>query len=126
MNRSGFTLVEVIVAMMLLGVTIVGMQLVTVAMLRNQTSAHVRLTASQLAEDRLDRVRLEPNYGALSNYQLTEDTVPGFPGFRRVTEVRTSRDSTARGIVDYREITVRVMSPSLPAPIVRSLIIGAP
>ena len=126
MNRSGFTLVEVIIAMMLLGVTIVGMQLVTVAMLRNQTSAHVRLTASQLAEDRLDRVRLEPNYGSLPNYQLTEDTVPGFPGFRRVTEVRSSRDSTARGIVDYREVTVRVTSPSLPAPIVRSLIIGAP
>lgn len=125
-TRDGFTLLEVVVALVLLSITVMGMQLVTVTMLRNQTSAHARLTGAQLAEDRIDRVRLEPDYAALPGYALTEDTVAGFPGFRRVTEVRTNRDSTARGIVDYREITVRVTGAGLPTPIVRSLIIGAP
>jgi len=125
-SRNGFTLLEVIVALMLLSTTVMGMQLVTVTMLRNQTRAHARLTASQLAEDRLDRVRLEPDYTALAGYALTEDTVAGFRGFRRITEVRSRRDSTALGIIDYREITVRVTGQGLTTPVVRSLVIGAP
>lgn len=125
-NRNGFSLLEVIVALMLLGTTVMGMQLVTVTMLRNQRTAHARLTAAQLADDRMDRVRLEPDYAALPGYALVEDTVTGFPLYRRQTEVRTRRDSTARGIVDYREVTVRVSGRALPVPVVRSLIIGAP
>ena len=124
--QNGFTLVEVIVALMLLTTTVMGMQLMTTQMLRRMTTSQIQLSASQLAEDRLDRIRLEPNYANLPTYAGTESAIIGFPNYTRITTVVQQRDSTSTGITDFRRITVEVSAPALSPSIKRTLVIGAP
>ncbi len=50
--RTGFSMVEVIIALVLLGVAVLGLQLVAATMVRQTALSQVRLTAAQLAEDR--------------------------------------------------------------------------
>lgn len=125
-RRDGFTLVEVVVALMLLTTAVMGMQLMTAQMLRRMTVAQVQLSASQLAEDRLDQIRLEPNYANIPTYAGTENTIAGFPSYTRITTILQQRDSTEAGITDFRRITVEVRAPALTPSVRRTLVIGAP
>lgn len=124
--REGFTMVEVIVALLLMSVAILGLQLVAASMLRQTSASQVRLTASQLAEDRVDLIKLEPVYANLSNYAVVETDITGFPNYTRRTTLLARRDSTSNGITDYKRITVAVTAPGLATPIIRNLTIGAP
>lgn len=125
-TRDGFTLVEVIIAILLLAMGVLGLQLVAATMVRNTSLSQTRLSAAQLAEDRIDVIKLEPMYANIAGYAATETTLPGFPNFRRVTTVDEEYDSTAAGITDYKRITVAVSAPGLTTPILRVITIGAP
>jgi type IV pilus modification protein PilV len=124
--RHGFSLIEVIVALLVLSVGVLGMQLVAATMVRQLSVGQVQMSAAQLAEDRMDLIRLEPSYANLPSYVATEANLPGFTGFSRSTAVVHVRDSTAAGITDYRRVTVRVMAPGLTTPITRTLTVAAP
>jgi prepilin-type N-terminal cleavage/methylation domain-containing protein len=124
--RSGFSLVEVIVALMLLVVAVTGMEQAAVNMFRRNSASQVKLSASQLAEDRIDLIKLEPIYANLPSYAASETAIPGFPSFERTTVVVQRRDSTFRGVRDYRVVTVRVAAPGLSQPVIRVHSIGAP
>ena len=124
-NRAGFSLVEVTVALVLLSVSVLGLQLMTGQALHRMRSSHVSLTAAQLAEDKMDAIRLEPVYANLPSYAGVENPV-GFPGYQRTTTIVQRRDSTAQGVTDYRTITVAVTGPQLRVPVKRTLIVGAP
>jgi prepilin-type N-terminal cleavage/methylation domain-containing protein len=124
--RCGFTLVEVIMALMLLSVSMLGMQMIGVTMLRRTTTSQVRLSATQLAEDRVDVIKLEPVYANVDSYAATETALPGFPGYTRTTSVNGRRDSTATGIIDYKRVTVSVTATGLTMPVSRNITIAAP
>ena len=124
-NQSGFSLVEVMMALVLLSVTVMGMQLMTAQALQRMRGSNVSLTAAQLAEDKIDAVRLEPIYANVPSYSGI-DTPAGFAGYERTTTVRQVRDSTAQGVTDYRIVTVSVTGPQLRVPVKRTLVIGAP
>lgn len=124
--RAGFTLVEVVMALMLLSVAMLGMQMIGLTMLRRTTTSQVRLSATQLAEDRIDMIKLEPVYANVDSYARTESTITGFPGFTRVTAVNARRDSTATGITDYKRVTVTVSGPGLEFPVSRNVTVAAP
>lgn len=125
-ERAGFTMVEVVVALMLMSIAVLGLQLVAAGMLRQTSASQIRLTAAQLAEDRIDLIKLEPIYANLSNYVATETNITGFPKFTRETVLTARRDSTAAGVTDYKRITVSVTAPGLTTPIVRNITVGAP
>lgn len=124
-NRSGFTLIEVILALTIL--------LVVMMMLANTTgkTVHTAATSSnqeaaiQLAMDRVDQVRADPNYAGLdSAYAKTETSFPTLSGFTRVTSiVRTGGPGTPN---DYKKVTVTVSGPGLLAPVVRTVTVAAP
>ena len=124
--QRGFTLVEVVMALLLMSIAVLGLQLVAATMLRQTTLSQVRLSAAQLAEDRIDLIRLEPMYANLTTYGATETSITGFPNFQRVTTITARRDSTAAGVTDYKRVTVAVSAPSMPQPVVRAITIGAP
>jgi type IV pilus modification protein PilV len=126
MKRDGFTLVEVLVALLLLAVCVLGIQLLAAGMLSRMAKGNVQITAVQLAEDRIDRIRLEPNYTVLDTFAVTENTLAGFPNYQRITTVVRDVDTTATGIIDFRRVTVQVLGVGLPAPVFRTLVIGAP
>jgi hypothetical protein len=95
-------------------------------MFRRTTTAQQQITAAQLAEDRIDLIKLEPLYANLPSYVAPESTIPGYPDFRRTTAVVQKRDSTARGIRDYHVVTVQVMAPGRADPVVGVHSAGAP
>lgn len=125
-NQNGFTMVEVVVSLLLLSVSVLGLQLVAATMVRQTSQSQVRLSAAQLAEDRIDLIRLEPVYNNINNYAASENSIPGFPNFTRQTVVNVRRDSTAAGITDYKRVSVTVRAPGLIAPVIRTITIGAP
>ncbi|HJQ64839.1 MAG TPA: prepilin-type N-terminal cleavage/methylation domain-containing protein [Gemmatimonadales bacterium] len=122
-NRSGFTLIEVILALTIL--------LVVMMMLANTTgkTVHTAATGSnqeaaiQLAMDRVEQVRGDPNYAGLDTaYVRTETTFPTLSGFTRVTAITR----TTSGNNDYKKVTVTVTGPGLLAPVVRTVTVAAP
>ncbi len=122
-NRSGFTLIEVILALSIL--------LVVMMMLANTTGKTVHTTATssnqqaaiQLAMDRVEQVRTDPNYAGLdSAYARTETSFPTLSGFTRVTSIVR----TTSGNNDFKKVTVTVTGPGLLSPVVRTVTVAAP
>lgn len=122
-NRRGFTLIEVILALTIL--------LVVMMMLANTTGKTVHTAATsanqeaaiQLAMDRVEQVRADPNYAGLDTaYAKTETVFPTLSGFRRVTAITR----TTSGNNDYKRITVTVTGPGLLVPVVRTVTVAAP
>jgi prepilin-type N-terminal cleavage/methylation domain-containing protein len=125
-QQRGFSLIEVVVAMLILTTAILGSQAVSAKMLRLLGTSTVKSGAIQLAEDRIGMIRLDPRYTTLNTYAATESSLTGWPGFTRITTVKAVRDSIAAGVTDYKQISVKVTAPGIPAGVVRSITIGAP
>lgn len=121
-TRGGFTLVEITLAL-----TILLVVLVTLVTLTGKT-VHVTAVSDreqamiQLATDRTDAVRADPDYFGLdTTYAKTETSFPTLPGFKRVTTVvRTTSNNH-----DYKKITVTVTGPGM-SPIVRTVTVANP
>ena len=133
-DRRGFTLVEVVVSLILLAAGIMTVQLAVVRMAHQVNSDTRTLTAVQLAGDRLELIRADPQYTNLAstydNSPSGEANVGGNTGLTRVTRVVAHRDSTrdVNGvhITDYTQITVTVTGTGLPVPVSRTVTVGSP
>ena len=126
-NRDGFTIVEVLLALVLLSFVVMGFQAATAEIIHFAAQSDRVTVAAQLAEDRLDLIRLDPVYeGLAGRYAGTENTLDGFPGLVRTTRIvrRTARQSY--GVLDYCSITVSVDGSGLSAPVARTAVIAAP
>lgn len=122
---AGFTLLEVMIALVILGFVILGAQAsMTSMMVRNVNWQEVRGRATQLAVDRLHAVQSDPNYATLATrYAATESSIPGATGFTRTTRFKATRfpDGT-----EYQTVTVIVTAPRLPRPVSRTTVIASP
>ncbi len=119
-SRSGFTLIEVLVAMALLGFAMLGAQaVVTDRLARNVGRVDYRVTARQLVEDRLQQVQTEPRYNDLvALFHGNESVIPTADGFTRRTIVDRR--------VDLTVVTVRVISPTLADTLAGTAVVGMP
>ncbi len=59
-KENGFTLLEVLIAMVILAIGLLGMAQLQVLSLRNNTSAYQRSIASWMAHDMIERIRSNP------------------------------------------------------------------
>ncbi len=127
-NREGFTLVEVVVAVVLLAVVVLGLQGTTGKFTRLVQDSGQRTVGIRLAEDQVELVRADPVYAELeARYEGTETDVDGNEGLDRVTSIRQVVDSLdTGGVVSYKIITVTVEGQGLEAPIKRTVIVAAP
>jgi prepilin-type N-terminal cleavage/methylation domain-containing protein len=126
-RRAGFTLLEVLVALSILGGALLGMASFMARFTRTASTSRVEMTANDLAIDRIEgTVRAQPTYVALDSLQRTEPTIAGaqFAGFARSTKVRRvigkSPDS-----VDYKIITVVVTHPRMMRSVKKTVFVGA-
>ncbi len=74
-KKTGFTLIEVLIAMLIMSLGLLGLAALQAIGLRNNQSAYHRSQATQLAYDMADRIRAnvaEANNGAASTY-ITQD-----------------------------------------------------
>jgi prepilin-type N-terminal cleavage/methylation domain-containing protein len=123
-RERGFTLIEVILALSILLVVMMMLASTTGRALHTAATTQSQQTAIQLAMDKIDQVRNDPNYDGLeSAYAKTDTTFTGLPGFRRVTSiVRTGGQGQP---TDYKRISVVVSGPGI-TPVSRSVTVAAP
>ncbi len=122
--RAGFTLVEVAIALSLLGIVTLALMAASGRMLHTVTDDRLRTTAAAAADARIGLVRQWPTYATLdSAYAGTEANTP-LPGWSRTTTV--VRTGGANQANDFKRVTVSVTGPGLPAPVTRSVTVAAP
>lgn len=127
-DRGGFTIIEVLLALLLLSFTVLGFQAATGEIIHYAAQSDREAVAVQLVEDRLDLIRIDPQYEALEARYAESETILGadYPGLTRTTHVVHTYAEQATGVLDYLTITVTVDGGSLRAPVGRTIVIGAP
>ncbi len=112
-------------ALVILLSVILGVAQITARMVHTVVTSDQQLTAVQLAEDRLEQIRLDQDYTDLeTTYDGTETSFPTLTGFTRTTII--THVGGAGKASDYKKITVTVSGPGILSPIARSVTVGAP
>lgn len=120
--RRGMTLIEVMIALVILTGALLGMGRFITSFSRTSSDGALSSTASDLVLDRLEQVK---GYGVYANigttFATTEGAIAGYPGFTRQTQVLRTTNSAA----DYTAVTVTVTNPSMLKPVKKTTIIAA-
>jgi prepilin-type N-terminal cleavage/methylation domain-containing protein len=109
--RRGMTILEVVVALSILTVSLIGTAEYGRRYTRSNTNSQVLNQAIDLATARIERVKAERNYTSMDTLGVTETVIVGYPKFTRVTTIV----QTLTGALDYKTVTVKVIHSSLPA-----------
>jgi prepilin-type N-terminal cleavage/methylation domain-containing protein len=120
-RRGGFTLLEVIIALVMLSVIILGLASTTVAFMHEISTDNVRVRAGSVADARIAMARTWPEYFTLDDFAMIRADFPE-PGWSEQTLVARTQTSTN----DFTRVTVRVSAPSLSAPVQRTVTLAAP
>jgi prepilin-type N-terminal cleavage/methylation domain-containing protein len=123
-NRAGFTLVEVVIASVILSGALLAMAGFSVRYQQVDKNARTIVRAQQAANERMETLRSAQPYAALDTMSNDELVIPGFPGYRRTTEI-TRVGGTSSDTVDYKIITVKVRTPGVARFVSKSSIVGA-
>jgi prepilin-type N-terminal cleavage/methylation domain-containing protein len=123
-ERTGMTLVEVIVAMVLLAGALLSMGAFIARYATVTGAMAIRSEANELVADRLEAVKGALKYSTIeANFAATEQSISSHPGFKRVTIV-THTGGLPPSLYDYKTVTVIVTSPVLNTPAKKSTIIS--
>ena len=79
-SMRGFTLLEVMVAILVLSIGLLGLAGLMASSLKNSHSAYLRTQATWFAYDALDRMRANRTVALASGYNLGLNTAPGGSG----------------------------------------------
>ncbi len=123
-SRDGFTLIEVMIALVILAGVVLAMGMGTTTMSRSVSDADIRNRAQSVAEMQIGRARAWPTYSTIG--QLTEVRFNGTSN-GLISQTTVTRDTTSG--MNTTTVTVRVsavVSTNLPTPISRTITIAAP
>jgi prepilin-type N-terminal cleavage/methylation domain-containing protein len=123
-TRQGFTLIEVMIALVILAGVILAMGMSTTTVSKSVRDADFKNRAQSVAELQIGRARTWPTYSTLS--ELTDARYNGTAD-GLVTATTISRD-TLNGM-NTTTVTVQisaVVSSNLPTPVSRTITIAAP
>jgi Tfp pilus assembly protein PilV len=109
-HRRGISLLEVMVALTILGTTLIGMAEYGRRYARTNANSAMLNNALDLASARLERVKAERNYTSMDTLATTETAIPGYPSYTRVTAIL----QTLNAQYAYKTVTVTVTHPSMP------------
>jgi prepilin-type N-terminal cleavage/methylation domain-containing protein len=124
-RQRGFTLIEIMIALVLLTIVILGLATATATVIHVVTLSDRNTAAIQLADGRVEEIQMDPNYNGLDSlYAGTESSFPDLPGYTR--ETRFVRVGGLGQSQDYKKITVTVTGPGLSDPVSRTITVAAP
>ena len=127
MDSRGFTLIELVVAIVVLSAGILGLAASTSYMVRAASSSGLRAEALQAVEGRISHIVMDPRYYHLDSLYVGEETdIPGLYGMTRTTAIVHTRTVSDGRITDYKKVTVTVEGPGLANPVTRTVIVGVP
>jgi prepilin-type N-terminal cleavage/methylation domain-containing protein len=122
--RHGLSLVEVIVALSILGGVLLALGMFSARLSQATSNGRIRVTAAQLAADRLETVKTAPRYSAIESlYVATEGTVAGFPGYSRRTWVQRVGGAVT-DTIDYKIVTVQVSNAQMTGNVRKTTVIA--
>jgi prepilin-type N-terminal cleavage/methylation domain-containing protein len=122
-SSRGFTLVEVLIALVMLSVVLLASAGSTTRYLSLITKSRIKIQAAAVADAQIANVRVSPAYDSLTvRFDSTRGGIP-FPGYSRVTRVVRSGSGTTG---DQTKVTVTVTGPQLSTPVIRYATIAAP
>jgi prepilin-type N-terminal cleavage/methylation domain-containing protein len=129
-RKRGFSLVEIMVALTILMIIILGLANTTISFLHETTIDTVRVRAQSFADMRIAEVRGYPTYDDLTATFSNTDTPEA--GFTRQTQVVRDKSATSTcnnpaGCPknDITRVTVTVTNAGLAAPVARTLAISS-
>jgi prepilin-type N-terminal cleavage/methylation domain-containing protein len=123
-NRSGMTLIEVIVSIVLLSGALLSMGAFIARYANVSGTMQRRIEANELVADRLEEVKGALSYTTIeANFAKTEASITGHPGLTRQTLV-THTGGAAPSLYDYKTVTVIVNGPGLKTPSKKTTIIS--
>lgn len=122
-STRGFTLIEVMIALVILSGVVLSIGHGTARYLSSITRSRIRIQAAAVADAHIATMRVHPDYTTLTaTFNATVAGLP-FPTYSRVTlVVRTGAGTNA----DRTRIRVTVTGPHLATPVVRYTTIAAP
>jgi type II secretory pathway pseudopilin PulG len=124
LSRKGMSLVEVIVAMMLLVGVVLVLGGFSAQFARATAQAHLIVLANELAATRLDAVRQQPSYSAIDSLVRTDTVKADFSSYA----VRTQMIKIGGGVtdtVDYKLVTVTVTHPAMKKVVTKTTAVAA-
>jgi prepilin-type N-terminal cleavage/methylation domain-containing protein len=125
MERRGFTLIEVMLAVVILGIVLVSLARYNSQFLHTVSTSSVRTVAADVARERISLVDMDPSYTTLgATWAATETGFPGYPQMTRITTV--SRITGVNPPRDYTVVTVRVSEPTMGQAIDVSTVVAQP
>jgi type IV pilus assembly protein PilV len=103
-EEKGFTLIEILIATVIITVASLGVSSLTVGIMRGNSFSERLTTATTLAQDRLEEVK-RLGYSKVGTAVGTENygSIANFDGYKRVTEVDNDKPVTS-----MKRITVTV------------------
>ncbi len=127
MNRRGFTVIEMVVAIIVLSAGILGLAASTSYIVRATATASLRAESFQAVEGRLSHIVMDPRYHHLESIYVGEETsIPGLDGMTLITEIVHTKTLNEGRYTDYKAVTVTLVGPGLAQPVSRTIIVGAP
>ena len=120
-SRRGMTLIEVLIALVILTGALLGMGKFITSFSHATSDGALSSVASDLVLDRLETIKGSNSYAAIDGYVATELAIPGFAGYKRVTQVLRTHNKTQ----NYKAGTDTVSNPGLNSPVKKSTIIAA-
>jgi prepilin-type N-terminal cleavage/methylation domain-containing protein len=125
MQRRGFTLIELMLALVILTIVLVSLAKHTGIFLHTVATSTARTTAAEVARERIGLVDMDPSYLTLAGTWAGSQT--GFPGFPRMQRVTTVNRVTGTAPTrDYTVVTVRVSEPTMGSPIDVTTVVARP
>jgi prepilin-type N-terminal cleavage/methylation domain-containing protein len=125
-RAAGFTLVEVVVALVILTTAVLGLAASASRLATTSATAELRALALQSVEDQIARIRLDPRYGGLDTlYAGVESGLFSIQGITRTTTV-THVQQTTPLVLDYKRISVTVEGTLITEAVSRQIVVAAP
>ncbi|MBK8005688.1 MAG: prepilin-type N-terminal cleavage/methylation domain-containing protein [Gemmatimonadetes bacterium] len=129
MNRKGFTLVETLVALIILTVVALSLGRFVGNFLHVVGTSTMRTVATAVAQEQIETIRSQTSATAYPTMVSTynNQTVTGFPGFAAMTRLtRVTRTTSNSPRADYTTITVTVSEPRMGTPVNLTVVVAAP
>lgn len=127
MKKNGMTLIEVLMALVILGVAMLGLGTFVGKFVRGTRENAVLSTASDLVVDRLEIVKGAASYAAVDAFAGSETLAAPYAGFLRTTQVQRvggDDDDDSEVLEDYKAVTVSVTGPGLTVPVKKTTFIA--
>lgn len=123
-RRDGMTLVEIIVAMLLLVGVVLVLGGFSAKFAQATGQAHFVVAANELASTRLDAVRQQPTYSAIDSMVRSDSVKADFSSYLVRTQVLRIGGAVTDS-VDYKLVTVTVKHPAMRKTVVKTTAMAA-